>query len=90
MEQTASEIIDDYGGTTAVARLLKLPVSTVHSWRTNGIPDARFDHLKLAAAAAGVVPKSAAVCGLCELAQADPKVSICTEADCPMHQSKAA
>ncbi|MEN2748204.1 hypothetical protein [Sphingomonas sp. T9W2] len=40
-------------GTTAVAKLLKLPTSTVHSWRRIGMTPSRADHLRLAAEAAG-------------------------------------
>ena len=52
MDSTASAIIDQLGGTTAVARMTDAPVTTVHSWRKNGIPASRLAHLKLAAAAA--------------------------------------
>lgn len=45
----ADMIIDGLGGTSAVAKLIRTPTSTVHSWRRNGIPPARLDHLKLAA-----------------------------------------
>jgi hypothetical protein len=45
----ADMIIDGLGGTSAVAKLVRTPTSTVHSWRKNGIPPARLDHLKLAA-----------------------------------------
>ncbi|GLV21971.1 hypothetical protein TomMM35A_18240 [Sphingobium sp. TomMM35A] len=45
----ADIIIDGLGGTSAVAKMVKSPTSTVHSWRKNGIPDARLDHMKLAA-----------------------------------------
>lgn len=49
------EAMKALGGTTAVATLIKAPVSTVHSWKRNGISPARLDHLRLAAAAAGAV-----------------------------------
>lgn len=49
METQADTIIDSFGGTTAVAKLLNAPASTVHSWRRNGIPPSRLAHLKLAA-----------------------------------------
>ena len=52
MDTEANRIIDGLGGTSAVAKLIKAPVSTVHSWRKIGIPEARLDHLKLAARAA--------------------------------------
>jgi hypothetical protein len=45
----ASTIIDALGGTTAVSRLLNAPVSTVHSWRTIGIPASRLAHIRLVA-----------------------------------------
>jgi hypothetical protein len=41
------------GGTSAVAKLIQAPVSTVHSWRTIGIPKSRMAHLELAAKAEG-------------------------------------
>ncbi len=50
METLAAQIIDAHGGTTAVARLLGVGVSTVHSWRTNGIPKSRLQHLRLVGA----------------------------------------
>ena len=49
METQADKIIDGLGGTTAVAKMLNAPASTVHSWRKNGIPPSRLAHLKLAA-----------------------------------------
>lgn len=51
METPASRVIDAFGGTTAVARLVEAPVSTVHSWRKNGIPSSRLHHLRLASRA---------------------------------------
>ena len=53
MNSQANSVIDHLGGTSAVARLIKSPVSTVHSWRINGIPESRLDHLRLAANANG-------------------------------------
>jgi hypothetical protein len=53
MNSEANRIIDALGGTTAVSRLLEIPLSTVHSWRSNGVPPSRMAHLKLAAAVAG-------------------------------------
>jgi hypothetical protein len=53
MHGDASSVIDALGGTSAVARLLSCPTSTVHSWRRIGIPASRLAHLKLAAEAAG-------------------------------------
>lgn len=49
MKSYADRIVDAMGGTSAVAQMSKTPTSTVHSWRKNGIPDARLDHLKLVA-----------------------------------------
>lgn len=45
----ANTVIDALGGTTAVARMADLPTSTVHSWRTIGIPRSRLSHLRLLA-----------------------------------------
>lgn len=53
MQRLTDDAMNSLGGTTAVATLIKAPVSTVHSWKRKGISDARLDHLKLAAAAAG-------------------------------------
>ena len=50
----ASTLIDALGGTTAVARMTEAPVSTVHSWRKNGIPASRLAHLRLLARDKGV------------------------------------
>lgn len=49
----ANAVIDHLGGSTAVARLLEAPLSTVHSWRRIGIPPSRMAHLRLAAKEAG-------------------------------------
>lgn len=54
MNHEANRIIDGLGGTTAVAKLIEAPVSTVHSWRENGIPRSRMAHLRLAADSAGL------------------------------------
>jgi hypothetical protein len=48
MNKEACDIIDDFGGTSAVARLISAPISTVHSWRKNGIPASRLAHMRLA------------------------------------------
>ena len=48
MDTPASKLIDALGGTSAVARMIETPISTVHSWRRNGIPPARLSHLRLA------------------------------------------
>jgi hypothetical protein len=53
MDAQAHYYIDALGGTTAVHRLLKTNMSTVHSWRRLGIPESRFAHMELAAKAAG-------------------------------------
>lgn len=51
--EQANAVIEALGGTTAVAKMICAPVSTVHSWRKIGIPASRLAHLKLAASAAG-------------------------------------
>ncbi|WP_370584356.1 carph-isopro domain-containing protein [Novosphingobium sp. ES2-1] len=53
LNRDANAVIDHLGGSTAVARLLEAPLSTVHSWRRIGIPASRMAHLRLAAQAAG-------------------------------------
>lgn len=53
MQTEADIIIDGLGGTSAVARMTEAPVSTVHSWRRNGIPKSRLAHLRLAAKVEG-------------------------------------
>lgn len=50
----ADEVIDALGGTSAVARLIESPPSTVHSWRKIGIPSSRLAHLRLIAREQGV------------------------------------
>ncbi len=50
----ANRVIDALGGTTAVARAIKGPTSTVHSWRKNGIPQSRLQHLRIIATTLGV------------------------------------
>lgn len=54
METDANALIEQFGGSTKVAKLLDCPVSTVHSWRKNGIPKSRLAHLKLAAQVAAL------------------------------------
>lgn len=54
MDTFAEQTIDALGGTSAVAKLIEAPVSTVHSWRTNGIPASRLAHLRLVAGTQGV------------------------------------
>lgn len=53
MATIAEKVLHHLGGTTAVAKMLEAPVSTVHSWRSIGIPASRLAHLRLAAASAG-------------------------------------
>jgi predicted RNA polymerase sigma factor len=48
MHRVADALIDALGGTTAVSKLTDAPLSTVHSWRKNGIPRSRLSHLRLA------------------------------------------
>ncbi|MGO1304731.1 MAG: carph-isopro domain-containing protein [Sphingomonas parapaucimobilis] len=54
MITVSDRIIDALGGTTAVSRKAETPLSTVHSWRRNGIPASRLAHLKLIASAENV------------------------------------
>jgi hypothetical protein len=49
MNLIACNIIDALGGTSATAAKAHSPISTVHSWRRNGIPPSRLAHLKLIA-----------------------------------------
>ena len=42
-----SKIIDEFGGTVAVARLCKVSSQAVSKWRNEGIPEARLMYLKL-------------------------------------------
>jgi DNA-binding transcriptional regulator YdaS (Cro superfamily) len=42
---TPTEMIDVLGGTTAVAKLLKVRPPSVHAWRTSGIPDDKLIRL---------------------------------------------
>lgn len=51
MNTEANAVIDHLGGTSAVAKLIEAPVSTVHSWRTIGIPSSRLAHIRLVARA---------------------------------------
>lgn len=55
MKEFAANLIDALGGTTAVAIRIDAPVTTVQSWKTNGIPRSRVSHLKLVAQADGKV-----------------------------------
>jgi hypothetical protein len=53
MDVIANAVIDHLGGTSAVAKLIEAPVSTVHSWRSIGIPSSRLAHLRLVAKTEG-------------------------------------
>lgn len=53
-DEIAAKVIDALGGTSAVAKLINAPVSTVHSWRKIGIPASRLAHLRLVADTQGV------------------------------------
>jgi len=54
MQSEADIILDGLGGTSAVARMAEAPISTVHSWRRNGIPKSRMAHLRLLARDQGI------------------------------------
>jgi len=54
MTEIARNIIATLGGSTAVSRMTAAPVSTVHSWKHNGIPPSRLAHLKLVAEKEGI------------------------------------
>lgn len=43
----ANQIIDALGGTAEVARLCNVKSPSVSEWRTNGIPPARLQYLRL-------------------------------------------
>ena len=43
----ANKIIDDFGGTGAVAELFDVTTGAVSQWRLSGIPKARLMYLKL-------------------------------------------
>lgn len=61
MNTEAIFVLDHLGGTSAVAKLIEAPVSTVHSWRTSGIPASRMAHLRLVAKTIGKpLPEQAA------------------------------
>lgn len=53
MNHDAIKVIHHLGGTSKVAKLIEAPVSTVHSWRTIGIPSSRLAHLRLVADSEG-------------------------------------
>lgn len=54
MPSYSDMVLDALGGTTAVSRKMGAPLSTVHSWRANGIPTSRLAHLKLIAQSEGI------------------------------------
>jgi hypothetical protein len=45
---TANQLIDRIGGTSATARLCMVSPAAVSEWRRNGIPQARLMYLRLA------------------------------------------
>lgn len=47
-KELANRVIDNLGGTSAVARMCECKAPSVHLWRTTGIPKARLQFLKLA------------------------------------------
>lgn len=47
MNQIANIVIDRLGGTTAVAKICDCKPPSVAEWRTNGIPKARLQFLKV-------------------------------------------
>lgn len=49
MDTFACNLIATFGGATAISRFTSAPVSTVHSWKHNGIPSSRLAHLRLIA-----------------------------------------
>lgn len=60
LNMIAIQVIEAFGGTTAVANAMKAHTSTVNSWRTIGIPRSRMAHLRLLADAKGItLPKIA-------------------------------
>jgi hypothetical protein len=53
MHKLSDTIVEEFGGISKLADLVKAPVSTANSWRTK-ITDSRLDHLKLAAMREGL------------------------------------
>lgn len=45
--QLACAVITELGGVTAVARDMKLAAGSVGGWKTYGLPQSRFEFLKL-------------------------------------------
>jgi len=54
MKRLSDKIIEDFGGVSALAKLVRAPTSTANSWRRK-IPESRLHHLKLAAMSEGLV-----------------------------------
>lgn len=46
MQADHSRLIDDLGGTSAVAKMFDIEPPSVSYWRANGIPKARLMYLK--------------------------------------------
>lgn len=46
MSKYANTIIDELGGTSAVAEMCNVTTGAVSQWRHNGIPEARMMYLK--------------------------------------------
>jgi hypothetical protein len=105
MQRLTDDALKQLGGTTAVAELLKAPVSTVHSWKRSGISPSRLDHLKLAVRAEGrevdwdkalePVPSAAlsasiAACPTCDARPDSPQAQACDRSDCGLRQKEAA
>jgi len=87
----AGKIIDVLGGTSAVARALGAPPSTVSSWRKNGIPHWRWAALHDLAERMGlsfdqreeVSVEPVIVCDVCERIVKTETAVECRFADCP-------
>lgn len=47
MLMDTNKIIDELGGTNAVARMCNVKPASVSQWRTDGIPQARLMYLQL-------------------------------------------
>jgi hypothetical protein len=94
MDTYAAKLIRTLGGTTAVSRMTEAPVSTVHSWKTNGIPPARLAHIKLAANAEGIrinwESGEIAACPACDARPDSPQSRACSRSDCGLRQKEAA
>jgi len=66
MHDASCHLIDALGGTSEVAKLIRTPMTTVHSWRKTGIPEPRLDHIRLAAEARGKGDELAAAIAVIE------------------------